>query len=162
MTIMVPTHRSRLMNPFMSNPFEGFDFFMPNPAPPRGRNSAMQCMRADIKESAEAFELAIDLPGFKKENVTATLDEGYLTIKASMESEKVEDSSDEASESPKPSFTYLRKERFSGACSRTFFVGEDIEEDDVQAKFADGVLFITVPKKIEQPKLESSRSIAIA
>lgn len=57
--------------------------------------------------------------------------------------------------------TYVRKERFSGTCSRTFYVGEDIEENDVKAKFENGVLTIGVPKKQEQPKLESGRSIAI-
>lgn len=162
MAIMVPTRRSRLMNPFMSDPFEGFDFFLPNPAPPRARTSISQCMRADLMESEKAFEIAIDLPGFKKENVSATLDEGYLTVKASNEPAEAKEAEGEETEAAAPSFTYLRKERFTGTFSRTFFVGEDIEEDDVQAKFEDGVLFITIPKKIEQPKLESSRSINIA
>ena len=82
----------------------------------------------------------------------AELKDGYLTITAQTQSES-EDKDEEG--------TYVRKERFSGKCSRTFYVGDDIEEDDIKAKFEDGVLKIAVPKKQEQPKLEEKKTISI-
>lgn len=145
--MLVPTTRS-MLNSFMSDPFDAF-FGTPThrtTVPPT-------MMRTDIKETDTAFELAIDLPGFAKEDVAVDLKDGYLTINAKTAKE-TEDKDEKG--------TYVRKERFSGTCSRTFYVGEDIEEDDVKAKFENGVLTIDVPKKQEQPKLESGRSITIA
>ena len=107
-------------------------------------------MRTDIKETETGIEIVIDLPGFDKENVAAELKDGLLTVTAHTESSKDETEG-----------TFVRKERFSGRCSRSFFVGEDIEEADIKAKFENGTLQIAVPKKVEQPKLEESRTIAI-
>ena len=98
------------------------------------------------------YELAIDLPGFKKDDVQAELKDGYLTITAQTKT-KQEDKDEKG--------TYVRKERFSGKCSRTFYVGDDIEEDDIKAKFEDGTLKIDVPKKVAKPEPETSRSISI-
>ena len=111
---------------------------------------APSLMRTDIKENDDGFELTIDLPGFKKEDVQAQLKDGYLSIAAQTHNETSEEKG-----------TYVRKERFAGKCSRTFYVGEDVEEDDIKAKFEDGVLTIKVPKKQEQPKLEDNHTIAI-
>ena len=82
----------------------------------------------------------------------AELKDGYLTINAQTQGES-EDKDEQG--------TYVRKERFSGKCSRTFYVGDDVEEDDIKAKFEDGVLKIAVPKKQEQPKLEEKKTISI-
>ena len=82
----------------------------------------------------------------------AELKDGYLTITAQTKTE---------SEDKDEKGTYVRKERFSGKCSRTFYVGDDIEEDDIKAKFEDGTLKIDVPKKQEQPKLEEKKTISI-
>ena len=109
-------------------------------------------MRTDIKETDGGYELTIDLPGFKKDDVQAELKDGYLTSNAQTQGES-EDKDEQG--------TYVRKERFSGKCSRTFYVGDDVEEDDIKAKFEDGVLKIAVPKKQEQPKLEEKKTIAI-
>ena len=148
MTMMlVPSTRS-MINSIMSDPFDAF-FGTPShraTVPPT-------MMRTDIKETDQNFELAIDLPGFSKEDVAVDLKDGYLSINAKTSKE---------SEDKDEKGTYVRKERFSGTCSRTFYVGEDIEEDAITAKFENGVLTIDVPKKQEQPKLESGRSIAIA
>ena len=92
------------------------------------------------------------MPGFKKDDVQAELKDGYLTINAQTQGES-EDKDEQG--------TYVRKERFSGKCSRTFYVGDDIEEDDIKAKFEDGTLKIDVPKKQEQPKLEEKKTISI-
>ena len=113
---------------------------------------ARAVMKTDVRETDGTYELDIDLPGFKKDDVQAELKDGYLTIAAQTQSE---------SEDKDEKGTYVRKERFSGKCSRTFYVGDDIEEDDIRAKFEDGVLKIAVPKKQEQPKLEEKKTIAI-
>ena len=140
--------RRNFFNDFMSDPFD-FGFFRTTPSP---KASTSSLMKTDIKETEKGYELAIDLPGFKKENVQIELNEGYLTINAKTEHEDEEKAEDG---------TFLRKERFSGSCSRSFYVGDDISEGDVSAKFADGILTINVPKK-ELPKPEDrKRLIAI-
>lgn len=148
MSMLVParanTPRS-LFNTLMTDPFEAF-FDAP------ARTTSPTLMRTDIRETAEGFELTVDLPGFKKENVTAELKDGYLSISARTQTE---------SESKDDKGTWLRKERFSGTCSRSFYVGEEIVEEDIRAKFEDGLLKIAVPKKQPEPKLEEKRVIAI-
>ena len=140
--------RRNFFNDFMSDPFD-FGFFGTTPSP---KASTSSLMKTDIKETEKGYELAIDLPGFKKENVQIELNEGYLTINAKTEHEDEEKAEDG---------TFLRKERFSGSCSRSFYVGDDISEGDVSAKFADGILTINVPKK-ELPKPgDRKRLIAI-
>ena len=106
-------------------------------------------MKTDIKETEKAFELDIDLPGFKKENVHAELQAGYLTVSANTETE-TEDKDEQG--------TYLRKERFTGSCSRSFYVGDDISEDDISAKFENGILKVTVPKK-QLPAPEETKKV---
>lgn len=129
---------------FLSDPFDSFFGSMP------AQNSTPNLMRADIKDCEDSIEMVIDLPGFTKDNVTAELKDGMLTVTAETSKETEEKEG-----------TYVRKERFSGKCSRSFYVGEEIQEEDIKAKFDNGTLQITVPKKIEQPKLEESRSISI-
>ena len=149
MSMLVPMRRNHsLLSELMSDPF---DAFFDAPQMPLQKTSPT-LMRTDIKETEDGFELVVDMPGFKKEDVQAELKEGYLTISAETKSET--EDSDKAG-------TYVRKERFSGKCSRTFFVGDDIEEDDIKAKFENGTLKIDVPKKQEQPKLDEKKTIAI-
>ena len=145
MAMLMPMRRNRnLLSELMSDPFDAF--FDAATAPVQAmQKMSPSLMRTDIKETDAGFELTIDLPGFKKDDVQAELKDGYLTIAAQTQSE---------SEDKDEKGTYVRKERFSGKCSRTFYVGDDIEEDDIRAKFEDGVLKIAVPKKQEQPKLE--------
>ena len=107
-------------------------------------------MSTDVRETEDAFELDIELPGYKKEDVKAELKDGYLTVSAVRTENK-----DEKDENGK----YLRRERFSGSCSRAFYVGENITEEDIKAKFEDGVLKLTVPKKA--PEIPSPKYIAI-
>ncbi|WP_321018140.1 Hsp20/alpha crystallin family protein, partial [Eisenbergiella porci] len=98
------------------------------------------------------FELDIDMPGFNKEDLKAELKEGYLTISAS--TNKDDGEKDENGR-------YIRRERYVGSCSRSFYVGEDIKQDDIKAKFENGILKISVPKKEAQPKVEEDKHIAI-
>lgn len=149
MAMMVPMRRTRnLLSELMTDPFDAFLGAASAPM----QKMAPTLMRTDIEETDGGFELTIDLPGFKKDDVQAELKDGYLSITAQTQSE---------SEDKDEKGTFVRKERFSGKCSRTFYVGEDIEDNDIKAKFEDGVLKITVPKKQEQPKLEEKKTIAI-
>ena len=92
------------------------------------------------------------MPGFNKEDLKAELKEGYLTISAS--TNKDDGEKDENGR-------YIRRERYVGSCSRSFYVGEDIKQDDIKAKFENGILKISVPKKEAQPKVEEDKHIAI-
>ncbi len=112
-----------------------------------GRRSD-KLMRTDVRETDHEYIFAIDLPGFKKENIQVSIENGYLTVAA----QKTVD---------KESARYLRKERFSGSLQRSFYVGEDIREEDVQAAFKHGVLRLTLPKKGQEEVPEKNRYIAI-
>lgn len=109
-------------------------------------------MKTDIKEKKHAFELHIDLPGYKKEDVQAQLKDGYLTVSAKTDSEK-EQKEDEGK--------YIRRERYVGTCSRSFYVGKTVTQEDIKAKFEDGILKLTVPKKEAKPEVEENHYIAI-
>lgn len=109
-------------------------------------------MKTDVKETEKGYELDIDLPGYKKEEVQAELKEGYLTIHANTSTSK--DEKDKEG-------NFIRRERYSGSCSRSFYVGEAITQEDIKAKFEDGTLKISIPKKEEKPKVEENKYIAI-
>ncbi len=146
MAMLVPRRNRSLLSDFMLDPFEAF---FDGPA---SSTQTSSLMRTDIKEKNGGFQMTIDLPGFKKEDVQAELKEGYLTITAQTKTE-TEDKDEKG--------TFIRKERFSGKCSRTFYVGDEVEESDIKARFENGTLLIDIPKKQEQPKLEEKRTIAI-
>ena len=117
-----------------------------------GRRAA-RLMKTDIKEQDNGYELVIDLPGFKKDEVSASLENGYLTISAAKGlDEKNED---------KKSGRYIRKERYSGACSRSFYVGDAITEEDIKGEFKHGILKLFVPKKEAKPAVEEKKYISI-
>lgn len=107
-------------------------------------------MATDIREVEGGYELDVELPGYKKEDVHVELENGNLTISASHEEAK--DEKDEKG-------SYIRRERRCGTCRRAFYVGENISAEDIKASFEDGVLKLTVPK--EQPKVEEKKLIAI-
>jgi HSP20 family molecular chaperone IbpA len=109
-------------------------------------------MKTDIKETDDGFELDIDLPGYKKEDVKAQLKDGYMTISA-----ETSQNNDEKDDNGK----YIRRERYYGTCSRSFYVGENITEEDIKAKFENGILRISVPKKEAQPAVEENKYISI-
>ena len=147
MSMLVPARSRNMLNTMLTDPF---DAFFDSMAPIQKTTPSV--MRTDIREKDDEFDLTIDLPGFKKDDVSAELKDGYLTVTAQTSS---------TSEEKDEKGTWIRQERFSGKCSRSFFVGEDIEEEDIRAKFEDGLLKITVPKVHPQPKLEEKRTIAI-
>ena len=129
-----------------------FDTFFDDFKRPARSNTNINVMRTDIKETDAGFELDIDLPGYKKEDVQAELKDGYLTISA-----KTNTTREEKDENGK----YIRKERYSGSCSRSFYVGENVTQEDIRAKFEDGILKISVPKIEEKPQIEENKYIAI-
>ena len=128
------------------------DFFTDYTPDAKKRNMAavQGVMKTDIKENDKEYELTIELPGYKKENVNAELKDGYLIINAN--NEKNEEEKDEKG--------YIRKERYYGSCQRSFFVGKNLKEEDIKAKFDNGVLTLTVPKEVERLP-EEKKYIAI-
>ena len=112
---------------------------------------ASNLMKTDIKEFDDKYEVEIDLPGFKKDEIKAELNNGYLTVSAAKGLD--EDKED------KKTGKYIRRERYEGQCSRSFYVGESVQAKDVNAKFEDGILKISVPKAA--PQVETDNVIAI-
>ena len=137
-----------------------FDDFFADPfgMMPTGRRSdplygkhAQNLMKTDVREKDNAYELDVDLPGFKKDEITVDLKDGYLTIGASKGLDK--DQSDENGK-------YIRRERYAGVCSRSFYVGENVRPEEIGAKYEDGILRLSVPKA-DRKELPASTSIFI-
>ena len=139
---------------FRENLFDDFfdDFYRPAVRRANSNVTIPNVMKTDIKETEGAYELSIDLPGYKKEDVEIQLKDGTLTISAAAKKE---------SEETKDNGRYIRRERFYGSCSRSFYVGDVVTEEDIKAKFADGILKVTVPKKEAKPEVEEKKYIAI-
>ena len=116
-------------------------------------HNAKRLMKTDIKETDSGFELEMDLPGFKKDEVQVELKDGYLVVSA-------EKGLDE-DEKDKKSGKYLRRERYAGSCQRSYYVGKDTTEDDIKAHFEHGMLTVTVAKKEAKPAVEEKKHIAI-
>ncbi len=112
-----------------------------------------QIMKTDVKESDDAFTVDVELPGFTKDDIQLKLTEGVLTISAVKNSEK--------EEKDKETGRVIRKERYSGSMKRSFYVGEDLTEDDIKAKYENGVLTLTVPKKEAKKEVPQEKYIAI-
>ena len=128
-----------LFDDFFGYPFRGYEM-----------NSSL--MSTDIKDTDGGYEVTMNLPGVKKEDVKAELKDGYLTINASSNSSK--DEKDDNGH-------YIRRERYSGSCSRSFYVGDQVTEADIKAKFEDGTLKLLIPKKEEKHAVEEKKYIAI-
>lgn len=144
--MLVPSiFRDSLFDDFM----DGFGF----PTVYRTQEKEQQplFMRTDVKELENGYELSIDLPGYSKENVQLSLKKGYLTISA--ETTKNNDEKDENGR-------YIRRERYTGSMKRSFYVGERITEEDIKAKFENGILVVNVPKE-DVKKVEEKKYITI-
>ena len=114
---------------------------------------ASHVMKTDIKEMDNGYQLVVDLPGFTKDEIKASLENGYLTISAEKGLDK--------DEQEKESGHYIRRERYAGACSRSFYVGDEVAQSDIKAKFEDGTLMLLVPKKESAPQIEEKKYIPI-
>ena len=110
-------------------------------------------MKTDIKEKDNGYGFEIDLPGFAKDEVKVSLENGYMTIEAAKGLDK--------DEKEKETGRYIRRERYAGACSRSFYVGKEVHQDDIKAEFKHGILTLFVPKKEAKPAVEQKHSISI-
>ena len=127
---------------FFEDPFDNYAYAM----------NTSNLMKTDVKDTDQGYEITMNLPGVKKEDVKAELKDGYLTISASTNSNKDEKDGNGR---------YIRRERYSGSCSRSFYVGEDVTQDEIKAKFENGALTLLVPKKDQKPAVEDKKYIAI-
>ena len=114
---------------------------------------AANLMKTDIQEHDDGYTLEMDLPGFKKDEITAELKDGYMTISAAKGLDQDEQEKDTG--------RYLRRERYAGACQRAFYVGEDITEEDIKAEFKHGILKLFIPKKEAKPAEPEKKFISI-
>jgi len=110
-------------------------------------------MKTDIKENDDGYELIVDLPGFKKDEIKVSLEDGYLTIEAAKGLDE--------DEQEKKSGKYIRKERYAGSCQRSFYVGDNLTQEDIKGEFKHGILTLNVPKKEAKPAVETNKYIAI-
>ena len=137
--------------------FFGFPFYYDNRAEDKAEKKlyghhAANLMKTDIKELDNGYELEIDLPGFKKDEIKAELKDGYLTVSA-VSNKQTDEKNSEGK--------YLRRERYSGSCSRSFYVGEGVKQEDIKAKFEDGTLKLEIPKEEAKPAVEQKKFISI-
>ena len=133
---------------FNDNLFD--DFFNFNY--PTFRYDTTELMKTDIKETDNGYEVTMNLPGVKKEDVKAELKDGYLPIQASSNTSKDEKDNDGR---------YIRRERYAGTCSRSFYVGDAVTQEDIKAKFENGTLTLDIPKKDAKPAVEQKKYISI-
>ena len=133
---------------WMDFPFERDFWGRKNPL--YGKN-ANKIMKTDIREHDGGYELDVDLPGFKKDEINVELENGYLTISATKGLDK-----DEQDKKGK----YIRRERYAGAMQRSFYVGDEVTQEDIKARFEDGILRVSIPKKDAQA-VETKKTIAI-
>lgn len=118
-----------------------------------GRHAA-QMMKTDVQEHEDHYEVDVDLPGFKKDEITLELKDGYLVISAAKGLDK--------DEKDKKTGKFVRQERYAGSMSRSFYVGEDVKQEDIHAKYESGVLKLSIPKtEPKKPEIEEKKYIAI-
>ena len=134
---MLATYRNNIFDDLFNTPFF--------------TRSEANMMKTDIKEHDTGYELTVDLPGVKKDDIKAELNDGYLTITAESDTSK-----DEKDEKGK----YICRERYSGSYSRSFYVGDAVTEEDIKAKFENGTLTLDIPKKEALPE-KQNKYIAI-
>ena len=138
-----------LFDEMMNFPFEDEFFGKHNPL--YGKH-AKNMMKTDVRETDGSYEVDIDLPGFKKDEISAELKNGYLTISAAKGLDK--------DEKDKKTGNYIRRERYAGSMSRSCYVGDDVAQEDIHAKFENGILELTIPKK-DAKAVEQNNYIAI-
>ena len=112
---------------------------------------AANVMKTDVRENKDSYDVFVDLPGFKKDEINVEIADGYLTIQASKGLDKDQQDKDGK---------YIRQERYAGSCSRSFYIGEDVPAEDISAKYEDGILRLSVPKA-DQKELPKTSTIAI-
>ena len=141
----------------MDDWFDGFDHMFNRMNRDVNKNlygkHADRVMKTDVREQEDCYEVDMDLPGFKKDDLKLELQNGYLTVSAGKALDK--------DEKEEKSGKVIRQERYSGNMARSFYVGDEIKEEDVKAKFEDGVLKLIIPKKEEKKAVEEHKTILI-
>lgn len=132
-------------------PRDNFDLFDDIFTDPFFKRNDNKLMRTDIKEHDDNYVISVDLPGYDKENIKVDITDGYLTVSAKTDSENNEEEKGK----------YVRRERYYGECSRSFYIGDDIKKDDIKASFKDGILCLNVPKKTKEDKEAERNYISI-
>lgn len=146
-----------LFDRFYQDPWFGFnDHELKNLEKKLYGHRAKNVMNTDIQENDSGYEMTIDLPGFKKEDVNVALENGYLTIRATKGLEKNEAENEKELEKGR----YIRQERYSGSCQRSFYVGGELTAEDIKANFKHGILTLNIPKK-DAKQIENKTHIAI-
>ena len=145
--LMPSVFGENLFDDFMDFPFDSFW----NRKDPLYGKHAKNMMKTDVRETDDSYELDIDLPGFKKDEITAKLENGYLTVSASKGLDK--DKQDKKG-------NYIRRERYAGAMSRSFYIGGSITQDEIKARFENGILQLSIPKK-DAKTVEQQKHISI-
>ncbi|MCR5836837.1 MAG: Hsp20/alpha crystallin family protein [Lachnospiraceae bacterium] len=133
--------------------FDDFDEFFGLEPVFKKQAAVFKNISSDVKETEDGYEIDMELPGFAKEDVKAQISDGYLTISA--------EHSENTDEKDKKQEKYIRRERYYGKCQRSFYVGDNITEEDVKGKFENGVLTMFVPKKEAKPQVEEEKYITI-
>ena len=136
-----------LLDEFFDEPWEKNLFGARNPL--YGKH-AKNLMKTDVKETGDHYEVDIDLPGFQKDEISVELQNGYLTIQAAKGLDR--DQKDQEGR-------YIRQERYSGTCSRSFYVGDAVKKEDIHAKFEDGILHIVLPAPQQQKALPANPNL---
>ena len=148
---MVPSiFGENLFDEFWNDPFD-MDRMLPRGRDPLYGKHSKNLMKTDVRETEGSYELDVDLPGFKKDEVNVELNNGYLTIEAAKSLDK--DDTDKQGR-------YIRQERYAGSMSRSFYVSEGLEPKDIRAKFENGVLQLSIPKNAPK-QLPKTTAIAI-
>ena len=137
-----------LFDDWMDFPFENEFFGKKNPL--YGKH-AKNMMKTDVRETDNSYEVDIDLPGFKKDEISVELKDGYLTINAAKGLDKDQKDKDGS---------YIRRERYAGSMTRSFFVGNGITKEEIHAKYENGILMLSVPKKAAKA-VENNHCISI-
>lgn len=137
-----------LFDDWMDFPFENEFFGKKNPL--YGKH-AKNMMKTDVRETDNSYEVDIDLPGFKKDEISVELKDGYLTINAAKGLDKDQKDKDGS---------YIRRERYAGSMTRSFFVGNGITKEEVHAKYENGILMLSLPKKAAKA-VENNHYISI-
>ena len=145
---------------FGENLFDDFDSWFSDPVEKRffGKKNplygkhAKNLMKTDVRETKNSYEVDVDLPGFKKDEIKLELENGYLTISAAKGLDK--------DETDKETGKYIRRERYAGSTSRSFYVGNGVKNEDVHAKFENGVLRLSIPKKAAE-EIEADKYVSI-
>lgn len=132
-------------------PRDNFDLFDDIFTDPFFKRNDNKLMRTDIKEHDDNYVISVDLPGYDKENIKVDITDGYLTVRAKTDSENNEDEKGK----------YVRRERYFGECSRSFYVGDDISVEDVDASFKNGTLIMEIPKMDSKKELPEKKYIEI-